>query len=161
MLLSIIAALSENRVIGREGGIPWLLPEDMRRFKALTMGHAVIMGRRTFDALDGIPLPGRRNIVLTATPGFEVAGFKVVSGLEEALAPFRSGDEEVFVIGGGTLYEQTLPIVDRLYLTLVHERVEGDAFFPEFSEDDFIEVKREEGEGSPPHSFVEYERARS
>ena len=127
MTLSLIVAMSENGVIGRDGRLPWKLPADMARFKALTMGHPIIMGRKTYESI-GRPLPGRRNIVLSSQPGYAPAGVEVVPSLEAALERVRAEDE-VFVIGGAAVYRETLPRADRLYLTLVEGDIEGDTFF--------------------------------
>lgn len=127
MIVSLIVAVSENGVIGRGGRLPWKLPADMARFKALTMGHPIIMGRRTYESI-GRPLPGRRNIVLSSQPDFSPAGVEVVGTWEAALDRVQ-GDGEVFVIGGAALYRKALPDADRLYLTLVEGKVEGDTFF--------------------------------
>jgi dihydrofolate reductase len=131
MKVSIIVAISENRVIGRDGGLPWRLGSDLRRFKELTMGHHLIMGRKTYESL-GRPLPGRTMIVLTRELGYcAAAGVLLARDLDEAIA-LAVADDEVFVIGGAEVYCQALPLADRLYLTLVHADIEGDTYFPEF-----------------------------
>lgn len=131
--ISLIAALSENRVIGKEGRIPWHLKDDFRRFKERTTGHPIIMGRKTYESI-GRPLPGRTNIVITRDTSRETPGCVVVGSLSEALAKAREIEsEEVFVIGGGQIYTEALAEADRLYLTLVHAIMDGDAFFPEYS----------------------------
>ncbi len=122
--------MAENRVIGRSGTLPWHLPNDMRRFRTLTTGHAVIMGRKTYDTLDG-PLAHRRNIVLTRDPTYRRAGIEVARSLDGALA-LAAGDPEVFVAGGGEVYRLALPRADRMYLTVVHATVDGDTLFPDF-----------------------------
>ncbi len=129
MALSLIAACAENRVIGRDGDLPWRLPDDLRRFKRLTRGHAVIMGRRTWESLRGRPLPERRNLVVTRAT-IDVPGVETFRSLEAALASVAD-DPEPFVIGGEALYAAALPHADRVYLTVVHAEVAGDAFFPE------------------------------
>jgi len=126
-VLSIIVAMSENRVIGRAGTLPWHLSADLKRFKKLTMGHAIVMGRKTYESI-GRPLPGRVSIVLSRDPKYLVAGVDVVENLEQALAKTR--EEEVFVIGGAQLYEIALPLAERLYLTEVGTTIDGDVFFP-------------------------------
>jgi dihydrofolate reductase len=128
--IALVAAVAENGVIGREGGLPWRLPEDLKFFKRLTTGHTVIMGRRTWDEL-GKPLPNRRNIVVTRNRSREFPGAERAASLAEALA-LASGDDQVFIIGGGEIYRQALPLADRMYLTHVHAVVEGDTFFPEW-----------------------------
>jgi len=141
MLLTAVVAVSENNVIGREGGLPWHLPADLKHFKAVTMGHPVLMGRRTFDSI-GKALPGRRNLVLTRRP-LSVPDVETVASVEEALA--RVGDvPELAVIGGAQLWEATLPRIDRLYLTRVHAEVEGDTFFPAIDPAQWREVERRE-----------------
>lgn len=128
MTLSIIVAMAENRVIGRVGSLPWHLPDDLKRFKTLTIGHHLIMGRKTWDSI-GRPLPGRTSIVLTRNPAFQVAGVTTAADMHSALAA-AGPDSEVFVIGGAEVYAQALPLAQRIFLTLVHESVEGDTVFP-------------------------------
>jgi dihydrofolate reductase len=153
--VSLVAALARNRVIGTGNRLPWHLPEDLRRFKRLTMGAPVIMGRKTHESI-GKPLPGRRNIVVTRQPGARWEGCEVAGSLEAALA--AAGDApEVFVIGGAELYAAALPRADRLHLTLIDAEYEGNAFFPAFDPADWRETAREPG---PEFTFVTYERAR-
>jgi len=128
MTLSCIVAVSENGVIGRDNDLPWHLPADLNRFKSLTMGHPIVMGRKTYDSI-GRPLPGRRSVVLTRSGEYAPEGVTVVGSLEEALDACE-GESEVFVIGGASLFSEALPRADRLYLTRVHADVEGDTFFP-------------------------------
>ncbi|MFZ1655235.1 MAG: dihydrofolate reductase [Candidatus Moraniibacteriota bacterium] len=131
--LSIIAAISENRVIGNDGKIPWHLKDDFRRFKERTLGHVIIMGRKTYESI-GRPLPGRTNIVITRDTGREIPGCVVVGSLAEALERARAIEtEEVFICGGGQIYTEALSQADRLYLTVVHAIMDGDAFFPEYA----------------------------
>lgn len=156
--ISLIAALAANRVIGRQGALPWHLPEDLRRFKALTLGHPVLMGRRTWESI-GRPLPGRRNIVITRQADYRPSGAEVFPDLGSALAAL-AGAAEVFVIGGGELYAAALPLAHRLQLTELHQEVEGDARFPPRDPAHWAETWRE------PHTapdgmrydFVVYER---
>lgn len=153
--------MAENRVIGRDGAVPWHLPVDMRHFKALTTGHTVIMGRKTFESL-GRPLPNRRNVVLTRDPAYRApAGVVVVHTLDAALAAAEA-DSEVFVAGGEGIYRLALPRADRLYLTVVHARIEGDTFFPEFDVAEWKLVREERHEPDDRHehpfSFRLYER---
>ncbi|MCD8173191.1 MAG: dihydrofolate reductase [Alistipes sp.] len=126
-MISIIAAVAQNGVIGGENKLLWHIPEDLRRFKAITSGHPVVMGRKTFESL-GRPLPNRTNIVVTRNRGYSAEGISTAGSLEEALAMLPSG-EEVFVIGGGEIYRQALPIADRLYITEVLHDYEGDTTF--------------------------------
>lgn len=161
MKLSLVAAVARNGVIGREGGIPWRIPEDMARFRALTTGHPVVMGRRTWDSLPGRfrPLPGRRNVVVTRNPRWSADGAERAGSLAEALR-LLEGEPEVFVVGGAELYAEALPLADALLLTEVDLDADGDTLFPEWDRDAFDEVARE------PHvsatglafSFVTYRR---
>lgn len=155
MIVSIIAAMSDNRVIGIRGAIPWDVPADRRRFRELTWGHPVIMGRSTFETLSG-PLDGRTNIVVTRNPAWQAEGVLVAHGLSEALR--LAGDvDEAFVIGGGEIYRQALTFAQRIYLTVVHIDVEGDTTFPELP-DGFAEVSREQLCDEPAAELVRYER---
>lgn len=158
MRISLIAAVAENRVIGRNGAIPWDLPADRRRFRELTWGHPVIMGRRTFESI-GHPLAGRRNIVLTRQPGYRAEGCVVVHDLRSALEAAGEGDE-IFIIGGGELYRETLPFAERIYLTIVHVTVAGDVLFPELPAGEFVEKERREAQDTIFCDFVIYERIR-
>lgn len=154
--------MAENRVIGRNRALPWHLPDDMKRFKSLTMGHAVIVGRKTFDTM-GKPLPGRRNIVLTRDRRWSSPGVEVTHDLAGAIA-LVSGDGLVFVAGGAEIYELALPSANRLDLTVVHARVDGDAFFPEFSASDWTLAEDEkhaaDGRHALPFSFRRYQRVK-
>ena len=163
--VAIIAAVADNGVIGRENALPWRLPEDLRHFKRITMGKPVIMGRRTWDSI-GRPLPGRTNIVITRNPSFAAAGVEVVASLEEALAlaghiAAADGVEEAVVIGGAEIYRAAIPRADRLYITEVHARFEGDARLPAIDWSQWRETSREDHTGGLNYSFVRYERGRS
>jgi len=160
-LVCIIAAVAANGVIGAGGGLPWRLPADLRFFRAQTLGHPVIMGRRTWASL-GRPLPGRRNIVVTRTPGFRAEGAAVAASLEEALAAC-AGEALAFVIGGGDLYRAALPVAGRLVLTEIHRDYAGDVRFPDFDRRAWREVSREpqRGEDGLAFDFVRYERERA
>jgi len=151
--LAIIAGIGANRVIGVDGHLPWRLPEDMKRFKALTMGHAVIMGRKTHESV-GRPLPGRRNIVVSRRPGLEVPGCEVASSFEAALALVKGKDTLPFVIGGEALYRAALPLATHLYLTLVPLAPVGDTYFPELEPGAWREVDRQPGEGGVSFVFL-------
>lgn len=164
MRLSLIVAHAPNRVIGNAGGLPWRLSSDLKRFKSLTMGHHLIMGRKTYDSI-GKPLPGRTSIVLTRTPpqaqGETNSGVLYASTLKDAIS-LASGDDEAFVIGGGDIYRQALPLVDRLYLTLVDADVDGDTYFPAI---ELSEWKQSHQESCPaaekdqfPHQFLILDR---
>lgn len=158
--ISIIAAMSENRIIGYKGQIPWRLSADLKRFKELTMGHPVIMGRKTFESI-GKALPGRTNIVLSRSPEFNPPGCATVPSLREALDLTKDAGE-VFIIGGESLYKQTLPLAQKIYLTLVHAKFEGDAFFPIFSEGDWSlassEVHQKDEKNPYDYTYLTYER---
>lgn len=162
MILSLIAAVSDDNVIGKDGTLPWRLPDDLRHFHDLTMGHPVIMGRKTYESIPEKhqPLPGRTNIILTRH-GLEIPGCIVVRSMEEAIEQARSS-MEVFVIGGAKVYRQALPFAQRLYLTRVYAQVTGDAFFPDVRWDEWREVSREEHAADVRHvyafTFLTYER---
>lgn len=150
--LSLIAALAENRVIGRGNRLPWRLPDDLKHFKALTMGKPIIMGRKTWESLPGV-LPGRRHIVVSRNPAFRAEGAETAVSLDDALR--RAGPvAEAFVVGGGELYRQALPRVDRMYLTLVSAAPEGDAYFPEFAGGDWQEIASEPHPADERHPFA-------
>jgi dihydrofolate reductase len=142
--VSLIAAVARGRVIGRDGGIPWRLPEDMQRFRELTMGHPVVMGRRTWESLPDQfrPLPGRGNVVITRNPDWSAQGADRAPSIEEALVHLES-EPEVFVIGGGEIYAAALPFADELLLTEIDAEVEGDTTFPEWDSGEFEETSRE------------------
>lgn len=162
MLLSLIVAMSSNGVIGRDGRLPWRLPEDLRRFKRLTTGHHVIMGRRTFDEI-GRPLPGRTNIVITRDRTWRPEGVRVVHSLDEALAAVDPAETETFIIGGAAIYALALPRADRLYITRVEAAVPGDTCFPPFDEAAWRRTKFEHHPADAKHAhamtFEVYERA--
>ncbi len=163
MKITLISAMAENRVIGRDGALPWHMPDDLRRFKRRTMGHAVIMGRRTFESLGG-PLPDRRAIVITRRRDFTAGGATVTHSLDEALDTARGWNErEVFILGGSEIYALALPLADRLELTVVHAEIEGDSFFPEFDMAAWVKIEDDHREADERHqhafSFRCYERA--
>ena len=155
MIISIIAAMAENRVIGRENKLPWDLPSEHRRFKEITMGHPVIMGRKTFESI-GHPLPGRKNIIITTQRGFSPEGCVVVNDLQAAIMACEGADE-VFICGGEAVFREAMPLADRIYLTIVEEEFDGDAFFPGIP-DDFVEVERKSFEDVLPYAMIRYER---
>jgi dihydrofolate reductase len=141
-MISFVVAVARNGVIGREGGLPWHISSDLKRFKEITMGKPVVMGRKTWDSLPRRPLPGRRNIVITRQPDFRAEGADVVATPEAALS-LCAGAPEVAVIGGGEIYRLFWPMVDRLYLTEVDLEVEGDTHFPPLDPAEWREVARE------------------
>ena len=157
MTVTLVAAIARNGVIGADGGIPWHLPDDQRRFKELTIGHVLVMGRVTYESI-GRPLPGRTTVVVTRSAGWSAGddGVLVAPSVAEALALAATVDEEVFVVGGTRVYEEALPFADRLELTWVDAEPEGDARFPAVDWAAWREVTREEHEG---WSAVSYARA--
>ena len=140
MVVSLIAAMGENRVIGIHNKLPWHLPADLRRFRHITMGKPILMGRKTFESI-GKALPGRTNIVVTRAAGYRAEGCIVASGIDDALTLCRES-QEVMVIGGASLYEQMLMRADRMYLTLIHEAFPGDTVFPPFDASEWRETDR-------------------
>ena len=162
MAVSLIVAVSENGVIGRDGGLPWRLSADLKHFKKTTMGHHLIIGRRTWDEV-GKPLPGRTMVVVTRSHHFAAEGVRVAHSLEEALGIARD-DDEPFIGGGAHIYRMALEndIVDRIYLTRIHAKVEGDTFFPDIHLDDWELVSEErhdpDEKNQYPYSFLVYER---
>lgn len=160
MKISMIAAIaSGNRAIGKDNKLIYHIPKDLKRFKELTSGHVVIMGRKTFESI-GKPLPNRINIVISRDPSYAAEGIIVVHSLEEALRlpSFAQGDDEIFVIGGGQIYQQAMPLADKLYLTIVEGSPEADTFFPDYS--DFKKVVFEEAHESAglKYKFLDLER---
>ncbi len=153
MTLSLIVAMTEDRVIGLNNRLPWHLSDDLKRFKKITMGHPVIMGRKTFESI-GKPLPGRENIVVSGNPSFQAEGAVVVSSLEKALAHSEKTPGEKFVIGGARLFEAGLTLADKIYLTLIRRPFKGDVYFPAIDlEKDLKITKQEDGSSPPPDSF--------
>ncbi|OGZ00162.1 MAG: dihydrofolate reductase [Candidatus Liptonbacteria bacterium RIFCSPLOWO2_01_FULL_52_25] len=161
-MISIIVAMGKNRVIGNGGNIPWRLPADLKHFKEATMGHAVVMGRKTYESI-GKPLPGRTNIVITWQKDYAAPGCVTAASLNEAFK--KAGVGEVFVIGGAEIYREAMPRVDKLYVTLIDRDFEGDAYFPEIDPNEWRVSSRKEGatdEKNPyPYSFLTFERIRT
>jgi dihydrofolate reductase len=141
MIISIIVAVAENNVIGNNNALIWHIPHDLKRFKAITMGHPVVMGRKTYESM-GKPLPGRENIVISRQTGLSIQGCQIFPSLEKALS-FLKDKEEIFIIGGGQIYEQALPLTNRIYLTRIHQSFAGDTYFPEIQMNKW-EIIREE-----------------
>lgn len=156
----IIAAVAKNGVIGKDNKLPWHLPEDLKHFKALTMGYPMIMGRKTWESLPG-RLPGRPHIVVTRDAGYQADGAEVVHSLEDAIAAAGRHSDTVFVIGGAEIYAQAVVLADRMELTEVNLEASGDAHFPEFDRGVWRETARLAGESAsgPAHTFVTYLRA--
>jgi dihydrofolate reductase len=159
--ICLIAALAANRVIGRNNALPWHLPADLKRFKALTMGHQIVMGRNTYESI-GRPLPGRRNLVITRNGSYSAPGCEVVHSLDATLAACR-GAQEIFVIGGAGLFRESLPRAHCLEFTEIRAEIEGDVTFPEFCMSEWRETAREihgDEAGIPfRYDFATYERA--
>jgi len=145
-----LVAMADNGVIGRDNGLPWHLPDDLKRFKATTLGHSVLMGRRTFESI-GKPLPGRRNLVLTRNPAWDVPGCETVTSVDAARA--IAGSSKLFVIGGAEVFSLCWPIVDRLELTEVHADVEGDTRLAGFNREEWREVFRESHAADARHAW--------
>lgn len=158
--LSIIVAMAQNRTIGVNNTLPWRCPEDLKRFKALTMGHHMIMGRKTFDSI-GKPLPGRTTVVVTRNASLKIEGCVMARSLEEAIAAC-AGDSEIFIVGGADIYAQSLGLADTLYITEIQQDIEGDAHFPAFDATAWQEIARERRNQTEPQAlayhFVTYRR---
>jgi dihydrofolate reductase len=162
MKISLIVAKSKNNVIGKNNQLPWHLPADLQYFKRLTMGHHMIMGRKTFESI-GKPLPGRTSIVITSNKDYSAPGCVIVHSLKEAINAAKK-DEEVFIIGGAAVFSEALHLADIVYLTEIHENFEGDVYFPEL---DFLNWKLVKKEHHNPdeknkysYSFAQYERVK-
>lgn len=154
-MIALIAAMTPDRVIGREGRIPWNIPGEQKRFKELTMGHVIVMGRRTYEEI-GHPLPGRKTVVVSNTKNFDQPGCRTVSSLKEAL--MLADGEDVYISGGSRLYEEALPLADVLYLTEIEKKIEGDVYFPEFDESRYHKTVEEKYGGEIPYTYVTYMR---
>jgi dihydrofolate reductase len=156
MIYSIIAAMAENRVIGLNNKMPWDLPADRRRFHRITRGHPVILGRKTFESI-GRSLSLRTNIVLTRQQGYSAPGCIVVHDLASAFAAC-TGTDETFICGGEVVFRETIALVDKIYLTIIHREIEGDAFFPDIPSC-FTELERKSAEDTIPYDFVLFQRS--
>jgi len=158
MPISIIVAASQNNVIGKNNQLIWRLSADLKRFKALTTGHHIIMGRKTFDSI-GKPLPNRTSIIITRQEDYKAEGCIVVNSLEEALTKVPA-DQEAFIIGGGTIYKEAIDKADKLYLTMVHGKFDGDTFFPKLDSKVWESLKREDHmpdeKNEHAYSFIDY-----
>jgi len=159
MKISIIVAASQNNVIGRENDMPWHISEDLKRFKRLTDGLPIIMGRKTYESLPYKPLPKRRNIIISRQENLSFSGAEVVKSPEEALSLCKQ-NEEVFIIGGGTIYKHFIASADNIFLTRIHKEIEGDTFFPVFDETLFTKVESEKfesrGTRKLEYTFIDY-----
>lgn len=149
-MVSIIVAIGKNRAIGKNNRLLWNLPRDLEHFRKVTSGHTVVMGDRTFESI-GKPLPNRKNIVVTLKPNYRAPGCEVRNSLEEVLREAKVSPEEVFIIGGGQIYRQSLPWADKLYLTVVDDEPEADTFFPNYS--DFSKIVSEESISDGGYNF--------
>jgi dihydrofolate reductase len=158
--LAIIVAMARNRTIGINNTLPWRIPEDLKRFKSLTMGHHLIMGRKTFDSI-GKPLPGRITVVVTRNEALKIEGCIMAHSLEEAIKAC-AGDDEIFIVGGAELYALAMPWVETIYLTEINLDVAGDTYFPEFDKTQWQELAREQCSQESPQAleyhFVTYDR---
>jgi dihydrofolate reductase len=157
--ISIISALARNRVIGINNTLPWRLPEDLKYFKALTLGHHILMGRKTYESI-GKPLPGRTTVIITRGDYPAPEGVKIAHSISEAIE-MGANDHEVFFVGGAQLYAQALPLADRLYLTEIQAEVQGDAWFPDFDKGHWREISRErsyDDKSGLEYHFVIYDR---
>jgi dihydrofolate reductase len=161
MILSHIAAMGENLVIGNDGELPWDIPEDMKYFMNTTKDHVIIMGRKTFETLDK-PLPKRLTIIVTRQLGYKAEGCVVVTSLKKAIEEAKKQippyPEEVFICGGGEIYKESLPLVNKLYLTRIQEEFDGDTFYPEVDFSQFKKISHVDREEPLPFSFEVYER---
>lgn len=154
-MVALIVAYAKNRVIGNQGVIPWKIKGEQKRFRELTTGNVVVMGRRSFEEI-GRPLPNRMNIVVSSTKDFTGENCCTVKSLKEAIR--LAGNRDIFISGGAGLYKEALPIVEKMYITEIEKEIEGDTFFPEFNESDFIKEIDERFEGEIPYTYVTYTR---
>ncbi|MCI6276428.1 MAG: dihydrofolate reductase [Clostridium sp.] len=154
-MIALIVAHSKNNVIGNKGRIPWNIKGELRRYKELTTGNVVIMGRRSYEEI-GKPLPNRMNIVLSTTKTYEGKNLITVRSLKEALD--IAGDRDVYISGGEKIFEEAIHIVDKMYITLVDKVIEGDTYFPDFNEEDFIKQIDEHFHGDIPYTYMTYTR---
>lgn len=154
-MIGLIVAYAKNRVIGNKGCIPWRIKGEQRRFKELTTGNVVVMGRRSYEEI-GRPLPNRMTYVVSRTKNFDEEGVKTVSSIQEAID--LAGDKNVYISGGAGIYREAMPYVEKMFITEVDLEPEGDTFFPEFDENDFVKEINEEVDGEIPYKYVTYTR---
>jgi dihydrofolate reductase len=153
-MISLIVAIADNRAIGKNNDLLWHLPDDLKHFKRTTSGHPIIMGRKTFESFGARPLPKRTNVVITRGNAYTSAGnLVVVRSLDEALEQVKE-DDEIFIIGGGEIYKQAMPLIDRMYLTVVHHQFEADTYFPAFDESQWTEVANEYHPADEKHAYA-------
>ena len=158
MVISHVVAMAENRVIGKNGQMPWYIPGEQKIFRDLTVGKALVMGRKTHESI-GRVLPDRTTIIVTRQGDYRIPGAYVVHSVEEAIAlAGKLGLDDIVIGGGGELFAQTLPMVDKLYLTIVHAVFAGETLYPELPDGMFVEKSRKEISASIPYAFVEFER---
>ncbi|WP_453995627.1 dihydrofolate reductase [Bacillus nitroreducens] len=160
-MISLLVAMDKNRLIGKDNDLPWRLPADLAYFKRVTMGHPIIMGRKTYDSI-GRPLPGRENIIVTRDTSYKMEGCKVIHSIDEILKLNEEHDQELFVIGGAEIFKEILPYSDRLYITEIDEEFEGDTYFPAFDKSEWKVISEEKGvkdEKNPyDYTFMVYEK---
>lgn len=157
-MIGLIVAYANNRVIGNKGCIPWRIKGEQKRFRELTTGNVVIMGRRSYEEI-GRPLPNRTTIVVSGTKNFDAENCMTAKSLQEAIE--MAGDRDIYISGGAGIYEAALPFVEKMYITEVDLEVEGDTFFPEFNPDDFVKEINETFEGEIPYTYVTYTRKKA
>jgi dihydrofolate reductase len=159
--ISIIVAIAQNNAIGKDNDLLWHLSGDLKRFKELTTGHTIVMGKRTFESLPVRPLPNRKSIVITDVEGEQIPGCVMAYSIEDAIAKFDNTDEN-FIIGGGSVYRQFMPIADKLYLTVVHKDFEADTFYPEINFDEWQAIEKQENifdeKSGLTYSYIIYKR---
>jgi dihydrofolate reductase len=153
MILTTIAAVAQNGVIGNNNELIWRLPDDLKHFKNITKGHTMIMGRKTWESIGAKPLPHRRHIIITRNFDYDAEDAEVVSTIDEALE-LAKGDEKVFIVGGGEIYKLAMPYINRMELTIVHHDFEGDTYFPEFNYANWKEVASELHEADERHAYA-------
>jgi dihydrofolate reductase len=153
MRISYIFAMDRNRVIGKDNQLPWRIPADLKFFKETTMGHTIVMGRKTYESI-GKPLPGRTNVIMTQNPDYKVEGCEIVHTIEELLE--RYGEEEIIVTGGSELFRLFMPYVSKMYITSIEHEFEGDTWFPEINEDEWQMTWREQGIKDEKNPYTYY-----
>ncbi|MEK4512010.1 dihydrofolate reductase [Paenibacillus anaericanus] len=159
MIISLIAAISKNKVIGMDEVIPWSIPGEQIRFKDLTLGKSIIMGRKTYESI-GKPLPNRRTIIVSRNPELLVDNCLTVRSLDEAFRLLKE-EEEIFIAGGGEIYKEALPQANKIYLTVIDKEIEGNIYFPEFNKEDYITTYEKRNDGEMPYTYYTYERKES
>jgi dihydrofolate reductase len=151
-MIAIVVAAAENNVIGKDNGLIWHLPADLRHFKQITMGHPILMGRKTYESI-GKPLPGRTSIIVTTQKDYEAEGCIVTHSLQEALEKAKQLDEAIYIIGGAEIYKRALPLTDTIYLTRLHHTFDGDVYFPELKEAEWESMEQEHHEPDEKNKY--------